>query len=207
MCNFFSCATLRFERSVRNLNLSDFSYIKQVGGQIWLRETTILFGESELRNRLFQEDHARDCQEIEDLTRICCEETDRARQAIIDELPLQQQRNATTVSQMMAQILELQNKVNSLSYAREFHNLESGSSSGAIHFPYRTSTILSPRTLPRCDSGLPRGAQNCTDIIGIVFERPSALEGRASTVFNNSKNLVTSSQELRPDISEKQGEI
>ena len=28
----------------------------------------------ELRNRLFQEDHARDCQDIEELRRICCEE-------------------------------------------------------------------------------------------------------------------------------------
>ena len=44
-----------------------------------------LYGEMELRNRLFQEDHARDCQEIEELRRTCFEETDRARQARIDE--------------------------------------------------------------------------------------------------------------------------
>ena len=30
--------TLLFERSIKNLNLSDFSYIKQVDGQIMLRE-------------------------------------------------------------------------------------------------------------------------------------------------------------------------
>ena len=59
-------------------------------------------GESELRNRLFQESHARDCQEIEELRRICCEETAEARQARIEELSLHQQRNPTTVSQMMA---------------------------------------------------------------------------------------------------------
>ena len=47
----------------------------------------------ELRNRLFQEDHARDCQEIEELRGACCEETDRARQARIDELSLHQERN------------------------------------------------------------------------------------------------------------------
>ena len=73
--------------------------------------------------------HARDCQEIEELRRICCEETDRARQARIDELSMHQERNRTTVSQSMTQIRELQNKVNSLSDAREFYDPESGSSS------------------------------------------------------------------------------
>ena len=79
-----------------------------------------MFGELELRNRLFQDNDARDCQEIEELRRICCEETDRARQAKSEELSLQQRRNPTTVSQMMAQIRDVQNKVNSLSDAREF---------------------------------------------------------------------------------------
>ena len=57
---------------------------------------------------LFLENHARDCQEIEESRRICCEEADRARQARSDELSLQHERNPTTVSQMMAQIGELQ---------------------------------------------------------------------------------------------------
>ena len=73
------------------MNLNDFSCIKQVDGQIRLRETKIsLFGELDLRNKLFKEDHARDCQEIEELRRTCCEETDQARQARIEELSLQQ---------------------------------------------------------------------------------------------------------------------
>ena len=54
-----------------------------------------------MRNRLFQERRARDCQEIEDLRRICCEETDRARQLRIDELSIQRERNPTTVSQLL----------------------------------------------------------------------------------------------------------
>ena len=58
----------------------------------------------------FQENHARDCQEIEELRSICCEEGDRARQARSDKLSLQHEENPTTVSQMMAQIRELQNK-------------------------------------------------------------------------------------------------
>ena len=34
-----------------------------------------------------------------------------------------------------------------------------------------------------------------------VFERLPAREGRTSTLFNNSKNLASSSQELRPDTA------
>ena len=83
-----------------------------------------------------------------------------------------------------------------------FHDPESGSSSGATHVPDQTSTNLSSRTLPRCDSGLPRNTQNCTGIMGNVFERPLVYEGLPSTVFHNSKNLASSSQDLRLYISE-----
>ena len=103
---------------------------------------------------------------------------------------------------MMAQIRELQNKVNSLSDAREFYDPESGSSSGATHVPDRTSTILSPRTLPRCDSGLPRDTLNGTGITENVLERPPAQEGPCPTTLNNSKNLASYFQGLRLDITE-----
>ena len=105
---------------------------------------------------------------------------------------MQQRMNPTTVSQMMAQIQDLQNKVNSLSDSREFYDPESGSSSGATHVPDQTSTILSSRTLPRCDSGLPRNTQNCTSTTGNFFERPPAQEGVSSFIFNNSNNLASS---------------
>ena len=92
-------------KSIKNLNLNDFSYIMQVDGQIRLRETKIsLYGELEMRNRLFRENQAKDCQEIEELRRTCCEEADRARQARIDELSMHQER-----SPMLTQIRELQN--------------------------------------------------------------------------------------------------
>ena len=45
------------------------------------REKISLCGELEMRNSLFRENRAKDCQEIEELRRVCCEETDRARQA------------------------------------------------------------------------------------------------------------------------------
>ena len=102
----------------------------------------------------------------------------------------------------MAQIQDSQNKVNFLSSARELYDPESGSSSGATHVPDQTSTILSSRTLPRCDSGLPQNTQNCTGIVGNVFERPPAQEGQYFIILNNSKNLASSSQDLRPDTSE-----
>ena len=91
--------------------------------------------------------------------------------------------------------------MNSLSDAGRFYDPESGSSSGATHVPDQPSTILSSRTLPRCGSGLPRNTKNCTGIMGKVFERPPVQEELPSTVFQNSKNLASSSQDLRPDIS------
>ena len=111
----------------------------------------------------FQEIHARDCREIVEMRSTCYEEADRARQARSDELWrlfMQQEWNPTTVSLMMAQIRELQNKVNSLSDARASHDPESGRSSGATHVSDRTFTILSPVTFPRCDSGLPSDTLN-----------------------------------------------
>ena len=55
--------------------------------------------------------------------------------------------------------------------------------------------------MPRRDSGLPHDTRNITDTSRNVFERPSAQEGRSSTVFNNSKNWASSSQELGPDTT------
>ena len=78
------------------------------------RDKNSLYGELELRNRLFQEDLARDCQEMEELRRSCRDETDRVRQARIDELSMHEERDPT-VSLLLTQIRDLQNKVNSLS--------------------------------------------------------------------------------------------
>ena len=177
-------------RSTRSWNLNDFSYTKQINGLIRLREMKLAC----MENRLFQENHARDGREIQELRRICCEETDRARQARIDELSMHQEKNPTTVGQLLGQIRELQKREN-------FTILLPGSSSGATHVPSQFSTILSPRTMPRRDSGLPHDTRNILGTSGNVFERPPAQGGGASTVNNNSKNLASSSQELRPDVN------
>ena len=101
---------------------------------------------------------------------------------------MHQERNPTTVSQLLTQIQGLQNKVISLSDAREIYDPESGSSSGATHVPSQPSTIPIPRTMPRYDSGLLHDTRNYTGTSGNVFERPPAQEGRPSTFFYNSKN-------------------
>ena len=66
----------------------------------------------------------------------------------------------------------------------------------ALDVPHQTSTILSSKTLPRCESGLPHDTQNRTGITGDVLERPPVQEGQPSTIFHNSKNLAFCSQEL-----------
>ena len=83
---------------------------------------------------------------------------------------MHQERNPTTVGQLLTQIRELQNKVNSLSDAREFCDPESGSSSGATHVPSQFSVILGPRTMSRQDSGLPHDTQKIMNTTGNVFE-------------------------------------
>ena len=55
--------------------------------------------------------------------------------------------------------------------------------------------------MPRYGSGLPHDTRNILGTPGNVFERPSAQEGRPSTFFNNSENLASSSEELRPDLA------
>ena len=70
------------------------------------REKINLFGELEMRNRHFRENQATYCQEIEELRRICWEETNRARQTRIDELSMHQERKGilpTTMSQLLTQ--------------------------------------------------------------------------------------------------------
>ena len=127
------------------------------------RDKVSLYGELEMRNGLFQESQAKDCPETEELRRICCKETDRARQVRIDELSMHQERNPTFVSQLLAQIQDLQNKVISLSDAREFYDPESGSSSEATHVP-----SLNP--LPfRVPGPCLAGIVDCRTINGILW--------------------------------------
>ena len=88
------------------------------------REKIWLFEELEMRNKVFQEDRARNCQEIGDLRRICCAEAERPRPLKYDELSAQKEQNPTTVNQLMMQIQELQDKVDTLNDAKESYHPE-----------------------------------------------------------------------------------
>ena len=95
----------------------------------------------------------------------------------MDELSMHQKRDCATVSQLLTQIQELQNKVNSLSDAREFYDPETASTSGASHVLSQPFTIPSPRTKPCRDSGWPHDKRNIVGNSGNVFERLPAREG------------------------------
>ena len=140
------------------------------------REMISLCGELEMRSRLFRENRATYCQKIEELRRICCEETDRAGQARIDKPSMHPERNPTTVSQLLTQIQDLQNKANSLSDAREFYDPEKASTSGATHVPSQPFSIPSPRDMRSRDSGLPLDTRNTMSTSENFFERQLARE-------------------------------
>ena len=72
-----------------------------------------------MRNKVFQEDRAKDCQTVAECRRLYCVEADRVRQLKLGELSMQQTENPSTLNQLLAQIQELQDKVNSLNDARE----------------------------------------------------------------------------------------
>ena len=77
-----------------------------------------------MRSRLFHQSQAKDCQEIEELRRICCQETDRARKARIDELSMHQERNLTTVSQLMRKFCLLCDTINDNGVSTQRHHDE-----------------------------------------------------------------------------------
>ena len=118
---------------------------------------------SSRRNRQFQESCARDCQEIEELLRICCEETDQARQL----------RNPSTVSQLLTQTQDLQNKVNFLTGARELYDPETASS---VPRSQPTLAYSESRELRSRDSGLPLDTRNTLGTSGTVCEKTFLLE-------------------------------
>ena len=138
-----------------------------------------------MRNRIFQESRARECQDM------------------------QQERNPSTVSQLLTLIQVLQNKVNSLTNERELHDLDTASSSGASHVPSQPLKNQSPRGMLSRDSGLPLDTRNSMGTSGNVFVSLLARDGLSSAFFKKSKNIASSSCGLGSGNStehEKEGE-
>ena len=150
-----------------------------------------------MRNRAFQGDRARNCQGIEELLRMCCTEAERARQLRLYELSPQKRQNLSTVNQLLPQIQEPQDKVNSLNDAREFYDLETASSSGLSHVPSQPMSIPSSTGMISRDSCLPLDALNSMGASGNVFEGLLARGEPSSAFFENSKNLASSSCRLK----------
>ena len=110
---------------------------------------------------------------------------------------------------------ESQDKANSLSDAREFHDPETAGSSGASHVTSPPLTNPSYRTVPRRDSGLPPETLNMMGISD-VFERLPAREGQPQNISKNhgiwhlllvewNQNLqnIRWQQDRRGDLSNK----
>ena len=90
-----------FMNPFENSNLKDSSFIKRIYGRTLLTEKEFIC----LCGR------TKDCREIEVLRTRCYEESDKARLTKLDELSMKQQRNPRAVSQLLAQIRELRDKV------------------------------------------------------------------------------------------------
>ena len=110
-------------------------------------EDNRLFGEVTTKNRTYQECHAKDCQQIEELRRVYCQEAERARQLRTDALSLRQKGGPSTVNQLLSQIQEPQDKVNSLNEETDFCDPET--SLECPTFPIKPISIPCPSELPR----------------------------------------------------------
>ena len=84
------------------------------------REKSWLCTELEMRDRAFQEDRMKSFHEIEEFKKMSCTKTERAKPLSIDELSTQEKESKSTVNQLVVQIQELQDMVNSLNNTREF---------------------------------------------------------------------------------------
>ena len=129
-----------------------------------------------MRNRLFLQSRARDCQEIRELRRFCYEEADKTIQSTFEEFLMNQQRSPCVVIQDMSEIQELQKKVNSLTDARDFHDPERFSSSGSSHVPTRSLTIPSRSEKPSREPATPNGTRSAYGYFGQRLLKANLLE-------------------------------
>ena len=139
-------------------------------------ESLRMFEDFTTKSGLYQENQASNCMEIEELRRICHEETERARQLRTGELHAQKIEEPSTMSQLLSQIRTLHDKVNALNELKEFHDPQTASSSGMSHVPSQPSRIPSPIGMLNRDSGLPHCTRNSMGTSGNVFENPPAPE-------------------------------
>ena len=102
------------------------------------------------------------------------------------------------VNQLTVQIQDLQEKVNSLNGSRDFHDLETASSSGLSHVPSHPVIVPSCRGMLSRDSCLQLDTRNSFDTSENVFEGPLApFEPTASCLGNvHARSLTATHCEL-----------
>ena len=110
--------------------------------------------------------------------------------------------NPSAVNQLLSQIQELQDKVNSLNEEKEFCALETAISSGMFHVHNQPSSIPSPRGMIGRDSCLQPDTRNSLGTLEHVFEGPPAAEWPSPSFFKIPKNLTSSPCELRSGETE-----
>ena len=88
----------------------------------------------------------------------------------MDELSRQElQESQSTVNQLTVQIQELQDKVNSLSDSKDFHDPETASSSGLFHVPSHPSKNQSSFGMPFRESCPQTDTRNLFASLGDMF--------------------------------------
>ena len=65
-----------------------------------------MFEQAAMKSRLYQANHAKDCIEIQELRRICFEETERVRQLRADDFYAQKKEELPTMNHLVSQIQE-----------------------------------------------------------------------------------------------------
>ena len=149
--------------------------MKRTDGRSSSERTNWSHGELEMRNGLFLQSRARDCQEIKELRRFCYEEANKTIQSRIEEMCMNQE-GPSVVIQDMSEIQELQNKVNSSTDARDFHDPERFSSSGSSHVPTRSLTIPSRSEKPSREPATPNGTRSAYGYFGQRLLKANLLE-------------------------------
>ena len=86
-----------------SLNPNDINFDKQVNGQVKLKDKELACGELELKNRLYQDNYTKSCQEFQELRKRCNGE-ERLTQHRLEEHSVQQKWDPDTVSQLPTQI-------------------------------------------------------------------------------------------------------
>ena len=186
-------------KPIDNLNLRDWSSIRRINGLIRPKRKDLLIWrirhEKHNLPRRARKNIAKQFRNYEEL--VVKKPAERARHLRICELSVQKKDNPFTVNQLLGQIQDLQDKMNSSNNTREFYDPQSASSSGVSHVPSQPLSIPSSRGMISSDSFLPHDTRNSLGTSGNIFESQSARDGPSSAFFERPKNLASSSCGLR----------